>query len=78
MKLTLISLKNTLGDPAYNYMLHTVPLTLSSDLEDYHWHFEIIPRLVRVAGFEWGTGFYINPVPPEVAAEELRKSIEIK
>ena len=29
---------------------------------------EIIPRLTRVAGFEWGTGFYINPVPPEQAA----------
>ena len=32
---------------------------------------EIIPRLTRVAGFEWGTGFYINPVPPEQAAQFL-------
>jgi UDPglucose--hexose-1-phosphate uridylyltransferase len=34
----------------------------------YHWHMEIIPVLTRVAGFEWGTGLYINPVPPETAA----------
>jgi len=39
---------------------------------DYHWHIEIIPRLTSVAGFEWGTGFYINPIPPEVAADHLR------
>jgi UDPglucose--hexose-1-phosphate uridylyltransferase len=38
----------------------------------YHWHIEIMPRLTKVAGFEWGTGFYINPTPPEQAAEDLR------
>ena len=31
----------------------------------YHWHIEIIPKLTQVAGFEWGTGFHINPVAPE-------------
>lgn len=40
--------------------------------EDYHWHIELMPRLIKVAGFEWGSGFYINPTPPEVAAETLR------
>ena len=34
-------------------------------LPHYHWHVEIIPKLTKVAGFEWGTGFYINPTPPE-------------
>ena len=34
---------------------------------------EIFPRLTRVAGFEWGSGFYINPVPPEQAAAFLRE-----
>jgi UDPglucose--hexose-1-phosphate uridylyltransferase len=43
---------------------------------DWHWHLEIIPRLTRVAGFEWGTGFYINPTPPKVAAQYLREVIE--
>ena len=38
----------------------------------YHWHIQIIPRLTKVAGFEWGSGFYINPVPPEDAAAFLR------
>ncbi|RLB71852.1 MAG: galactose-1-phosphate uridylyltransferase, partial [Deltaproteobacteria bacterium] len=36
------------------------------------WHIEIIPKLTRVAGFEWGTGFYINPTPPEESAKFLR------
>jgi UDPglucose--hexose-1-phosphate uridylyltransferase len=41
----------------------------------YHWHIEIIPKLTKVAGFEWGTGFYINPTPPEEAAKYLRKAL---
>ena len=42
------------------------------ELPHYHWHIEVIPRLTKVAGFEWGSGFYINPVPPEHAAAFLR------
>jgi UDPglucose--hexose-1-phosphate uridylyltransferase len=34
---------------------------------------EVLPVLTKVAGFEWGTGFYINPVPPESAAGYLRE-----
>ena len=45
----------------------------TSELPHYHWHIEIIPRLTKVAGFEWGSGFYINPVPPEDAAAFLRE-----
>jgi UDPglucose--hexose-1-phosphate uridylyltransferase len=40
--------------------------------EYYHWHLEIMPKLTKVAGFEWGSGFYINPTPPERAADLLR------
>ncbi len=58
-------------DVPYNFVLHTQPLR-SETLEYYHWHFEIMPKLTSIAGFEWGTGFYINPVPPEEAAEFLR------
>ncbi|MEI6126986.1 MAG: galactose-1-phosphate uridylyltransferase [Pseudomonadota bacterium] len=69
--LTLKKINKALGFPPYNYMLHSSPL--NRDVRDfYHWHFEIIPRLTRVAGFEWGTGFYMNPTPPEYAAEYLR------
>lgn len=39
---------------------------------DFHWHIEILPRLTPMAGFEWGTGLYINPTPPEDAAAFLR------
>ena len=45
------------------------------DSLSYHWHLEIIPRLTRVTGFEWGTGFYINPTTPEEAAGFLRNTI---
>jgi UDPglucose--hexose-1-phosphate uridylyltransferase len=60
-----------LDRPAYNYIIHTAPFD-SQELAHYHWHIEIIPRLTKTAGFEWGTGFYINPVPPEDAAAFLR------
>jgi len=72
LKTILAKLEQALDYPPYNYVIHTAPFNVG-DLEYYHWHIEIIPRLTRVAGFEWGTGFYINPVPPESAAEYLRE-----
>ncbi len=65
-------MSRTLGDPPYNLMLHSAPLR-SGALDHFHWHVEIIPKLTRVAGFEWGTGFFINPTPPEEAARYLRE-----
>ncbi|NOX25365.1 MAG: galactose-1-phosphate uridylyltransferase [Deltaproteobacteria bacterium] len=56
----------------YNFVLHTAPLR-SKPLEHFHWHFEIAPKLTQIAGFEWGSGFYINPTPPEDAAKYLRE-----
>jgi UDPglucose--hexose-1-phosphate uridylyltransferase len=70
LKDTLSRLNIALNNPPYNYMLHSAPCK-TPDLEFYHWHLEIIPKLTRVAGFEWGTGFYINPTLPEDAAEFL-------
>jgi UDPglucose--hexose-1-phosphate uridylyltransferase len=61
------------GQSAYNYFLHTQPFD-TPDSDHYHWHLEIIPRLTKVAGFEWGTGCFINPYPPETAAAHLRAS----
>jgi UDPglucose--hexose-1-phosphate uridylyltransferase len=60
-----------LEDPPYNFIIHTSPFGDANNAY-YHWHMEIIPRLTKVAGFEWGTGFYINPTPPEEAAAYLR------
>ena len=64
-------LDRVLATPPFNFILHTSPLHERTG-EFYHWHFEIMPKLTQVAGFEWGTGFYINPVPPEEAAAFLR------
>jgi UDPglucose--hexose-1-phosphate uridylyltransferase len=57
----------------YNFVLHTSPLR-SPELKHYHYHFEIMPKLTNMAGFEWGSGFYINPTPPEDAAKFLREA----
>jgi UDPglucose--hexose-1-phosphate uridylyltransferase len=69
---TLLRLSRALAEPAYNYMLHTSPCR-ESDNEYYHWHIEITPRLLEVTGFEWGSGFYVNPTAPEDAASYLRE-----
>ncbi|MFT3913625.1 MAG: galactose-1-phosphate uridylyltransferase [Anaeromyxobacteraceae bacterium] len=69
---TLRRLAAALGDPDYNFMLHSNPLR-DAPSPSYHWHIEVMPALTQVAGFEWGSGFHINPVPPEEAAEFLRK-----
>lgn len=73
MKTILCKLELALDDPPYNYIIHTAPFD-SQELQHYHWHIEIMPRLTRVAGFEWGSGFYINPVLPEQAAAFLRET----
>ena len=74
-------LKRALKDPPYNFALHTAPNVEAEPRpadywrtldRDFHWHLEIIPRLTRVAGLEWGTGFYVNSMPPEDAATFLR------
>lgn len=65
------NIEAALDRPGYNYIVHTAPFD-SPELGHYHWHIEIIPRLTQTAGFEWGSGFYINPVPPEEAAAFLR------
>ncbi len=64
LKQALARLRKSLADPAYNYVIHTAPLQQRCE-EEFHWHMEIIPRLTKIAGFEWGSGFYINPTPPE-------------
>ena len=84
LKFVLTKYRTVLNDPAYNLILQTAPNTLprpghpdywDSIQCDYHWHIEIMPRLTKMAGFEWGTGFYINPVSPEDAAEYLRGEV---
>jgi UDPglucose--hexose-1-phosphate uridylyltransferase len=66
-------LDNCIPNVPYNFVLHGAPLR-SPALEHYHWHFEVMPKLTMIAGFEWGSGFYINPIAPEEAAKYLRKA----
>ena len=70
---SMLRLEKCIPDVPYNFVLHTSPLR-SQDLDHYHWHFEIMPKLTSIAGFEWGSGFYINPVPPEEAAKYLKEA----
>ena len=73
LKDMLARMNATLLSPPYNLIVHSAPLQEDA-AEFYHWHVEVMPKLTRVAGFEWGTGFYINPTGPEEAAEVLRKA----
>ncbi len=72
LKDMLWRLDRALNRPPYNFVIHTAPVS-DGDLEYYHWHLEILPKLSRVAGFEIGSGFHINPTPPEDAAQYLRE-----
>jgi UDPglucose--hexose-1-phosphate uridylyltransferase len=67
-------LNRALNNPPFNYIVHSNPLR-DGRTSHYHWHIEIMPKLTQVAGFEWGSGFYINPVAPEDAARSLREIV---
>jgi UDPglucose--hexose-1-phosphate uridylyltransferase len=70
----LRSLKRALGNPDYNFFIHTAPIHESS-AEHYHWHLEIFPKTATLAGLELGTGMEVISVSPEAAAEHLRSKI---
>ena len=74
LKSVLMRMDRALESPAYNLIIHSAPFNDANDRggDLYHWHVEILPKLARTAGFEWGTGFYINPTSPEEAARVLR------
>jgi UDPglucose--hexose-1-phosphate uridylyltransferase len=73
----LRKLDQTLGAPPYNLSLQDRPFLRpragywNSIEDDFHWHLEILPQITRITGFEWASGFFYNPVPPEVAAKCL-------
>ncbi len=73
MRGMLRRLDSVLDHPPYNYVIHTSPIGEERN-DHYHWHIEMMPTLTKVAGFEWGTGFYINPTPPEESARFLREA----
>lgn len=73
LRLSLRKLDLALEKPAYNFYLHSLPLR-EPPSHWYHWHLEVRPVMALAAGFEWGTGFFINPTPPEEAAAFLRQT----
>jgi len=71
LKAVLSRLEEIIQNFSCSIILHTAPL--HQDLRAiYHWHLELLPKITKVAGFEWGTGFFINPIPPEEAASRLK------
>ena len=68
----LAKIEKKLGDPDYNFFIHTAPLKDKKKYSHYHWHIEILPKFNISAGFEQGTGIEINPVDPDEAAKILR------
>ena len=69
---TLRRLNLALENPPFNFIVHSAPFSERA-VDFFHWHIEIMPKLTKVAGFEWGSGFYINPTPPEESAKYLRE-----
>jgi len=62
-----------LSDPPYSFAFHTSPIQSRFHRSEYHWHIETRLRIGLREGFEWGTGFFVNPTPPEDAAAYLRE-----
>jgi UDPglucose--hexose-1-phosphate uridylyltransferase len=75
VSITIKKLNAQISNLAFNMILYSSPIEIDSDLL-FHWHIDFLPRLEVIAGFELGTGWHINPVPPEQAAKAL-KSIEV-
>lgn len=80
MLMTMLKkLRKVFNEVSFNYFIHTAPNMVPRKNhwhtlgEDFHWHIEIIPRLIRTSGFEWGSGFYILSTSPENAAKYLRE-----
>jgi UDPglucose--hexose-1-phosphate uridylyltransferase len=69
----LRSLRSRLPGVSFNWVSRGVPVA-SAEAKAYHWHLDLVPRAIRPDGFEIGTGTPVNPVPPEIAAEELREA----
>ncbi len=71
LRTVLAKLYCGLQNPDFNYTIRTAPAECAGVMY-YHWYVSLIPRLTRVAGFELGSGMFINTVLPEAAADFLR------
>jgi len=71
LKTVLAKLYYGLNNPDYNYMIRSIPLK-EQETVYFHWYIAIIPRISKTAGFELGSGMYINTASPEESAQFLR------
>ena len=67
-------LRAVLDDPPFSVALHAGPHD-GSHASDYHWHWEVVPLVGQELGMEWATGIVSNPIPPEAAADALRRAL---
>jgi len=72
LRKTLRALHDILGDPDFNYIIHSAP-TEDENKDYYLWHIQILPRLSAIAGFELGSGIYITTMLPEESAASIRE-----
>ena len=78
----LRKMRSVLREPSYSYVVHAAPQRIPRRNhwhtlgDDYHWHIEIVPRLFRTSGFEWGSGFYVLSTSPEEAAKYFREDLK--
>jgi len=66
-------LETVVAPLAFNWMIHTCPFDRKSD-QHYYWQIEVVPRVTPTAGYEWASGYAVNVVRPEDAAQRLRDS----
>ena len=61
-----------LKNPPFNLVVRSLSPQDQDDARHFHWYISIVPRVNKVAGFELGTGMYVNPSSPEICAQALR------
>ncbi len=71
LRRVLHGLYQALGDPDYNYIIHSAPAE-DEKKQYYLWHLQILPRLAKIAGFELGSGIFVTTMVPEESAAFMR------
>lgn len=69
------ALRGVVGDAAFNVVIHDAPYSAQHAGLPFHWHADVVPRTVQLAGFEWGTGVFLNIMDPDAAAGLLRDGL---
>lgn len=72
LRRVLIRLHDGLHDPDFNFVIRTAPKECEP-VRYYHWYVSVVPRVTKLAGFELGSGMFINVAQPEASAEFLRQ-----